>query len=159
MSKSIIQLIRSEHQHLDMLFQFQTDTEANYLAAFTSKNPNDKSAYFEKYSKLFGDPTINNQTILVNGQIAGSIAKFLIKKDAEITYWVDKEFWGSGIASQALNLFLQIEPTRPLFARVAFDNYGSQKVLEKNNFKKIGTDAGFAEARQTEVEEFIYRLS
>ncbi|MEO8446420.1 MAG: GNAT family protein, partial [bacterium] len=39
------------------------------------------------------------------------------------------------------------------------DNLGSQKVLEKCGFVKIGTDKGFANARQAEVEEFIYKLS
>jgi RimJ/RimL family protein N-acetyltransferase len=159
MSDYKIELIKSENEHLDILYKFQTDKEANYLAAFTAKDPNDKSAYVAKYSKLLADPTINNRTILVNGQVAGSIAKFLIQNDAEITYWIAKEFWGKGIASKALNLFLEIEQTRPLFARAAFDNYRSQKVLENNNFEKVGSDSGFAEARQEEIVEFIYKLS
>ena len=54
---------------------------------------------------------------------------------------------------------MQIELTRPIFGRVAFDNFGSQKVLEKCGFVKIGLDKGFANARQTEIEEFIYKLS
>ena len=52
----------------------------------------------------------------------------------------------------------EIENNRPIFGRVAFDNFGSQKVLEKCNFLKIGTDKGFANARQAEIEEFIYKL-
>ncbi|HEY4619198.1 MAG TPA: hypothetical protein VIH09_13485 [Flavobacterium sp.] len=35
-----------------------------------------------------------------------------------------------------------MELTRPLYGRVAFDNFGSQKVLEKCAFMKIGTDKG-----------------
>ena len=66
---------------------------------------------------------------------------------------------GQGIATTALNNFLKIELTRPIYGRVAFDNLGSQKVLEKCGFIKIGTDKGFANARQTEIEEFIYKLS
>src|SRR5690606_14558460 len=60
--------------------------------------------------------------------------------------------------SQALQLFLSIETTRPIFGRVAFDNFGSRKVLVKCGFSGIGSDFGFADARQTEVEEFIYKL-
>ena len=96
---------------------------------------------------------------MVGKQIAGSIAKFVIERDAEITYWIDKKFWGQGVASAALKDFLSIENTRPIFGRVAFDNFGSQKVLEKCGFEKIGTDKGFANARQMEIIEFIYRLS
>ena len=51
---------------------------------------------------------------------------------------------------------------RPILGRVAFDNFGSQKVLEKCGFIKIGSDKGFANARQTDrqtdIEEFIYKL-
>jgi RimJ/RimL family protein N-acetyltransferase len=51
-----------------------------------------------------------------------------------------------------------MEQARPLGARVAFDNFGSQRVLEKNGFIRIGSDSGFANARQAEIEEFIYQL-
>ena len=79
--------------------------------------------------------------------------------DTEITYWIDKKFWGQGVATKALNNFLDIETSRPIFGRVAFDNFGSQKVLEKCGFVKIGSDKGFANARQTEIEELIYKLT
>ena len=91
--------------------------------------------------------------------IAGSVSKFEMEGEAEITYWIDRNFWGQGIATKALNDFLAIETTRPIFGRVAFDNFGSQKVLEKCGFVKIGTDSGFANARQTEIEEYIYKLT
>jgi len=144
---------------LEKFFIFQLDKEANYLAAFTSKDPADKRAYLDKYTKLVINPAINNQTIIVNNIIAGSIAKFEIEGEAEITYWIDKKFWGQGIATTALKKFLTIESSRPIFGRVAFDNFGSQKVLEKSGFIKIGSDKGFANARQAEIEEFIYKLT
>ena len=99
------------------------------------------------------------QTILVDEIIVGSIAKFEMEGDAGITYWIDKNYWGKGIATTALKNLLTIENTRPIFGRVAFDNLGSQKVLEKCGFVKIGEDKGFANARQAEIEEFIYKLT
>ncbi len=153
-----IQLRPTEISDLDSLFQFQQDKEGAYLAAFMPKDPADKSAYLSKYTKLLRDPTVNNQTILIDYVIVGSIAKFVMEGDAEITYWIDRKFWGRGIATKALKEFLAIETSRPMFARVAFDNLGSQKVLEKCGFVKIGSDRGFANARQTEIEEFIYKL-
>jgi hypothetical protein len=50
----------------------------------------------------------------------------------EITYWIDRKFWKQGIVTQALKIFLTIETVRPLFGRVAFDNFGRHKVLEKS---------------------------
>jgi len=157
-SKHTILLRKTEVADLETLFTFQLDTEANYQAAFTAKDPTNKTAYLEKYRKHLEDPTIHNQTILVDGAIAGSIAKFIMYGDAEITYWIDKKFWGTGVATTALTQFLAIETTRPLFGRTAFDNFGSQKVLEKCGFVKTGIDKGFANARQAEIEEFIYKL-
>ncbi|MBK7851328.1 MAG: GNAT family N-acetyltransferase [Bacteroidetes bacterium] len=153
-----IKLRPTEIADLDILFQFQTDKEGGYLAAFMSKDPTDKSAYITKYTKLLADPTINNQTILLDNTIVGSVAKFVMEGDPEITYWIDRKYWGQGIATKALSQLLAIETTRPIFGRVAFDNFGSQKVLEKCGFVKIGTDRGFANARQAEIEEFIYKL-
>ncbi len=105
------------------------------------------------------EPTDNTQTVFLNNLIIGSIAKFEINNDAEITYWIDKAYWGKGLATKILNKFLTIEKCRPLFGRVAFDNIGSQKVLEKNGFIKVATDRGYAYASQTEIEEFIYKIN
>ena len=143
---------------LEKLFEFQLDQEGGYLAAFMPKDHTNKEAYLTKHKNLLVDPSVNNQTILLDSHIVGSIAKFVIEGDNEITYWIDRKYWGQGIASHALNEFLTIESQRPLFGRVAFDNFGSQKVLEKCGFNKVGIDKGFANARQMEIEEFIYKL-
>ena len=153
-----ITLRRTAADDLEHFFTFQLDQEANYLAAFTSKDPTDKAAYLQKYTKFLDERTIHPMSILVDDLLAGSIAKFEMEGEAEITYWIDKKFWGQGIATRALAEFLTLENTRPIFARAAFDNIGSQRVLAKCGFVRIGKDKGFANARQTEVEEFIYRL-
>jgi RimJ/RimL family protein N-acetyltransferase len=157
-NKLDIKLRPTETADLDIVFEFQLNKEGGYLAAFMPENHTDKSAYIVKYTKLLSDPTVNNQTIIVDNSIVGSIAKFMMEDKAEVTYWIDRKFWGQGIATKALKLFLDIELTRPINGRVAFDNFGSQKVLEKCGFVKIGSDYGFANARQTEIEEFIYKL-
>ena len=159
MEKKHVILRKTQEPDLGFFFQFQLDEEAKYLAAFTSKDPTDKEVYITKYTKHCNDAAINMQTILVDETIAGSIARFEMDGNAEITYWIDKNFWGNGIATTALKIFLTTENTRSIFARVAFDNFGSQRVLEKCGFVKVGTDKGFANARQTEIEEFIYKLT
>lgn len=153
-----INLTKTVNEDLNSFFEFQCDEEGIHLAAFTPKDPHNKDAYIEKYTKHLADPTIHTRTIKVDGTIAGSIAKFVMDNKAEITYWIDRKLWGQGVASTALSEFLKIEQTRPIYGRVAFDNVGSQKVLEKCGFIKIGTDTGFANARNAEIEEFIYKL-
>lgn len=159
MQTDSLTLTVTEKDDLNIFFQFQLDPEANYLAAFTAKDPNDKAAYIEKYSRFLTDPSIHMRTIKLNGEIIGSIAKFVMENEAGITYWIDRKYWGQGIASQVLKEFLSVEQTRPIYGRTAFDNYGSQRVLEKCGFVKTGMDRGFANARQEEIEEYIYKLS
>lgn len=153
-----LQLTKTVAADLEDFFAFQLDEEANYLAAFTAKDPNDKTAYITKYTAHMVDPNINMQTIRLEEEIVGSIARFMLGEDAGLTYWISKQYWGRGIATQALKIFLQMETIRPILAFTVFDNLGSQKVLLKNGFVKTGTDKGFANARQAEIEEYIFKL-
>lgn len=154
-----VHLKRTDKADLEVLYQFQLDKEAMYLAAFTPTDQTDLGAYVEKFTRFLQDPSIHMRTILVEDTVVGSIAKFEIEGEAEITYWLDRSFWGNSIATTALEKFLRLENARPIIGRVAFDNIGSQRVLEKCGFVKIGTDQGFANARQMEIEEFIYKLT
>lgn len=129
------------------------------MAAFMAKDHAVKEAYMKKWERLLKDDSISIRTILVDGVIAGSVSKYLMEGHAEITYWIDKPYWGQGVAAAALSQFLTIELTRPIFGRTAFDNIGSQRVLEKCGFVKIGTDHGFASTRGEEIEEYIFKLS
>lgn len=158
MTTTHITLTETIENDLNAFFEFQLNEEANYLAAFTQKDPSDKQAYIEKYTRNLHDPTTFTRTIRVNGEIVGSIAKYIMHGDAGIGYWIDRKWWGQGIATIAVQQFLKLEKTRPLYAYVAFDNYGSQKVLEKCGFVRTGTDKGYANARQAEIEEYIYQL-
>jgi ribosomal-protein-alanine N-acetyltransferase len=153
-----ISLTKTTPDELHCLYQIQLDDDANQMAAFTSESGKDFGLYVEKYSKYLDDPNISMWTIRLEQRIVGSVAKFVMAGDAGITYWIDKEFWGQGFATKALMQLLQHETVRPIYGYVAFDNSGSQRVLEKCGFLKVATDRGFAKARQAEIEEFIYRL-
>lgn len=131
--KNTIILKSTTNEDLETLFTFQLNEEANYLAAFTSKNPNDKVAYLDKWKKLVTNPDINSKTIFLKNGIVGSIAKFKMDGKWQITYWIDRDYWGKGIATNALKLFLSLEKPRPIYGSVAFDNLGSIKVLENWN--------------------------
>ena len=100
------------------------------------------------------------KTIVINDLVIGSVNKFEMERESEISYWIDKQYWGQGLAMAALKVFLETAYVRPLPRRVAFDNFGSQNVLEKKcGFVRIGNDRGFAKARNAETGEYIYRLT
>ena len=143
---------------LACFFRFQLDPTDAYMAAFMPSVPLDEAAYVAKYTRFLEDPTIHMCTIVVADAVVGSVAKFERAGQAELTYWLDRAYWGHGIGSHAVRTFLSSEPTRPLLARVAGDNVGSQHVLAHNGFVQIGTAHGFAAARQAEILELIYQL-
>src|SRR5262249_51540755 len=111
------------------------------------------------WNRNLADETTVNKTIVFDGHVVGSVSSYLLAGKPEVTYWIGRAYWGQGIATRALSEFLaQVNRTRPIYARVAKDNLGSRRVLEKCGFKIIGEAKGFANGRGKEVEEFHLEL-
>ncbi len=144
---------------LPIFFEQQLDPDANHMAAFTAKDPSDRDAFMAHWIRILGDETITIQTILFDGQVAGSVLSYEDEDERpEVSYWIGKPHWGKGVATRALSAFLKHIELRPLYARAAKDNLASLRVLEKCGFARIGEGKGFANARNEEIEEFILRL-
>ena len=158
MPAQVVELREVQQEDLATFFEQQLDPKATYMAAFTAEDPSDQEAFRAKWARILADPAIRAQTILADGRVAGHISKYILGGEPEITYWLGREFWGQGIASRALALFLAQLPERPLYGRAAVDNYASIRVLQKNGFQVIGRDTSYAGGRGEEVEEIILRL-
>ena len=143
---------------LPIFFEQQLDPDANYMAAFTARNPADRDAFTSHWNTILGDDTTTNKTILFAGQVVGHIASFKRLGKPEVSYWIGKEYWGKGLATRALSEFLSRVKERPVYARAAKDNTASIRVLEKCGFRISGEDKGFSRARGKEVEEVILEL-
>ena len=143
---------------LPIFFEQQLDKDANYMAAFTPKDPTNRDAFMTHWTKILRDEAIAIKTILCNGRVAGHILSHVGFGEPEVSYWLGKEFWGKGIATKALSAFLLQVTIRPLYARVAKDHIASIRVLEKCGFTISGQDKGFSNARGKEVEEFILKM-
>jgi RimJ/RimL family protein N-acetyltransferase len=83
-----------------------------------------------------------NFAILYNGVIAGNIGcklqEDVYRRSIEIGYFIGEEFWGKGIATEAVGLFTKylvdnFQPIR-IYAEVFEHNKASMKVLQKNGF-------------------------
>src|SRR4051794_27414263 len=116
---------------LDVFFEHQLDREACYMAAFTAKDPTDRTAFDVHWAKIAADPTVVSRTVVVDGQVAGSVGKFQMFGLPQVTYWIGREFWGQGVATAALRELLKEQTTRPIYASAAADNLASIRVLEK----------------------------
>jgi RimJ/RimL family protein N-acetyltransferase len=145
-------------EDLAVLFEQWVDPVAAHMAAFTARDHMDRDAFERRWSRLRADETVIARVIVVDGEVAGSIASWGDPDEREVTYRIGRSYWGKGIATGALNAFLTVDPSRPLHARVAYDNVASHRVLEKYGFRVVATERSFAEARSGEIEEFVLQL-
>ena len=95
------------------------------------------------WHRIMADETVRLQTIMVDGQIAGHVVSFVRSGEREVGYWLGREYWGRGIATQALRLFLGQLEMRPLYGHAARHNVASQRVLEKCGFTLCEDDKAF----------------
>ena len=147
-----------EDRDLDRFFLHYQDPVAAHMAAFTSKDPADRQAHDARWSRIRADEKVTVRTILVDDCVAGHVASFVMDGRLEVTYWLDREYWGSGTGTTALELFLSDMSDRPLHARAAKDNFASIRILEKCGFERVGGERGFANAREQEIDEVVLRL-
>lgn len=150
-----IQLRDVTENDLPIFYEQQLDPEATQMADFP---PRTREVFMAHWTRILGDPSVQLKTILFNGEVAGNIVCFEQLGEREVGYWLGKEFWGKGIATRALQEFLEIIKTRPLYAHVAKHNIGSRRVLEKCGFVVVAEDRFFSEIFGRNIEEYILTL-
>ena len=139
--KNQVRLRDIEPDDLSIFYEHQLDTDATRMAAFP---PRDRAAFDAHWAtNILGNSATAKQTILVDGEVAGNIGSWSEDGVRLVGYWIGKEHWGKGVATQALTAFLQLVTERPVYAHVARHNVGSIRVLEK---------CGFTLAREERVD-------
>ncbi|MES9522887.1 GNAT family N-acetyltransferase [Streptomyces capoamus] len=142
---------------LTVFHRQMTDPEAARMAAFGPEDPHDPQA-FAAYWQRLRDSSDVLRTVLADGTVAGSAAVYGVAGEREVTYWIDRAYWGRGVATAALRALLAQVPERPLYARAAADNGASLRVLEKCGFREAARARGYANARGREIEEVVLVL-
>ncbi|MFI1565736.1 GNAT family N-acetyltransferase [Streptomyces sp. NPDC020490] len=151
-------VLREVHDSdLPVFFRQMNDPEALRMAAFTAKDPADRAAFDDRWRRIRASDAVT-RTILADGDVVGSAAVYGEPGEREVTYWVDRAYWGRGVATAALRALLAEVPERPLYARAAADNTGSRRVLEKCGFRETARATGYAPARGEEIDEVVLNL-
>ena len=139
---------------LPVFFEFERDPVANEMAAFPAR---DREAFMQHWTvNILGNDTGRKRTVLLDGEVVGNMLSWEQSGDTLVGYWIGREYWGRGVATRALTLFLTEVDTRPLHAHVVNHNIGSIRVLEKCGFRIVGEET--VEEPGVRIVEVILRL-
>ena len=127
-------VVRTDLPHF---FEHQADPEATTMADFPAR---DREAFDAHWQKVLANDENIKKTIVFEGQVAGNVLSWAQDGKQLVGYWLGKEFWGKGLATQALRELIDELDTRPLHAYVAKTNIGSIRVLEKCGFVRSDED-------------------
>ena len=134
---------------LDAFFEHQREPEANEMAVFPAR---DRDTFYAHWHRILADDSTIQKTIVDGDEVAGNIGCWPQDGRRLVGYWVGREFWGKGLATQALReLAEEVVTERPLHAWVAATNVGSIRVLQKCGFVQVGSHT-------TDVEELLFEL-
>ena len=96
--------------------------------------PRTREAFDSHWAKTLDDPRNIVRVILVGEELVGTISCFPMDGQDHVGYWIDRAYWGQGIASRALYPLLREVAKRPLVATAATGNGASVRVLQKCGF-------------------------
>lgn len=126
-----------EPADLEEFFAQEHDPEAARRSKFP---PRERDTFMTHWAtKVLGDPTVFVQAITVDGELAGNAVAWWDGERRFIGYWLGRQYWGRGIGTLALALFLEREKARPLHADPFAGNTGSVRLLERHGFRRTGT--------------------
>jgi len=120
-----------------LFFEYQRDPLATRMAAVTPVARRDHDALWRD---ILADPAIVARTVVVDGEVAGSVMSWTQWEQRQLGYWFGRDHWGRGVATTALALFLGEMSVRPVHAYVAGCNGASRRVLEKCGFRADGIE-------------------
>jgi RimJ/RimL family protein N-acetyltransferase len=150
-----VRLRSVDERDLVVFFDHQADPQAVEMAAFPAR---DKDQFAAHWARVRADDSVVARTIVVGGLVAGNIGSWQQDGQQLLGYWVGREWWGRGVATQAVALLVDELAIRPLYAHVARHNVGSIRVLEKCGFRRDRAQEASAPAPDDGIEELIYVL-
>jgi len=126
-----VELREIREADIPILFAYQSDPEANEMAAFPAR---DEPAFREHLGRVLANPAVIARAIVAGDVVVGQIGSWTEEGTRDVGYWIGRPHWGKGYATDALRVLIAIEPVRPLWAHIAEHNIGSQRVVERCGF-------------------------
>ncbi|MGJ5753656.1 RimJ/RimL family protein N-acetyltransferase [Streptomyces puniciscabiei] len=122
---------------LYVFLAYEHDPEAVRRSRFT---PRPREAFLTHWRKrVLGDPDCLVRTVTVGDQVAGHVVSWTEGERRFVGYWLGRPYWGGGVGTRALGLFLELDRVRPLYADPFGGNTASVRLLERRGFERAGT--------------------
>jgi RimJ/RimL family protein N-acetyltransferase len=118
-----------------------------------------KATFVDRWEQMLSDKNVMARTIIWKDAVAGYVARLIQRDKPSISCWLGRDYWGKGVATQAVQAFLDLIEKRPIYARVAYDNLAAMQVLRKIGFEIVEHDSFFSDAHGYEIDEIILALS
>jgi len=118
-----------------------------------------KATFVDRWEQMRSDERVLARTIVWKGAVTGYVVHLIQRDKPSISCWLGRDYWGKGVATQAVRDFLDLIEKRPVYARVAYDNLAAMQVFRKTGFEIVGYDSFFSEAHGYEIDEIILALS
>ena len=135
---------------LPVFYDYERDPEASAMAAFPSRS---REAFMAHWARTLANDSALTWTIVCGGEVAGNIGCWVDDGRRLVGYWIGQEFWGRGLATEALAELVDIVDARPLYAEVVTTNVASIRVLEKCGFTQVKAHVG-----EDGIEELVLEL-
>ncbi|MFD0885704.1 GNAT family N-acetyltransferase [Streptosporangium algeriense] len=120
---------------LELFLEHEHDPETVRRSMFT---PREREVFMRHWrTRVLGDPTALVRTVTVDGEPAGNVVSWWEEDRRFIGYVLGRPFWGRGVGTEALTLFLALENIRPLYADPFGGNTASVRLLEKCGFRRV----------------------
>lgn len=136
-------------------FVQQQNAVANRLAAVPARERED---FWAHWKKNMANENAILRAVLYDDRVAGNVVSWKDGEKRKLGYWLGQEFWGKGIGSTAVSLFLDEVKERPIFADVAKHNPASIRILQKCGFVVVKEEVGAFGPGEDEVALFEMRL-
>lgn len=125
---------------LDILFEFENDPIANKMADFPARKRKAFNAHWQQ--KILTNEKATAQGIWLDDVLVGNVLSWIntdpaAKSDPQmrlVGYWIGREYWGQGIATKALEMFLKQFISTPVFAYIDKQNQASLALAYSNGF-------------------------
>jgi ribosomal-protein-alanine N-acetyltransferase len=142
--KGNVSLVTWHEGHYHSLYPIANNPNIakNLRDSFPSPYTIHDSRHWIEHNQKFNPPqnfAIEYEGKLV-GSVGGEIGKDELRTNMEIGFWVAEQFWGKGIATQAVQLFTEyvlekFPNIKRIYARVFDFNVPSMKILENAGYE------------------------